>query len=173
MNPDALCSCGSGKQFKLCCGKTTTMISLKAASTWFLIGLLVSGIAVMAWFMLRDNENDVSQPPAANPAVTIDGTIQQATGTPKHYQYDPVTDKHYVAGNGHDHWHPGQPPSTASTNPLLSQPLANQPDLGQRPKPNIPNPQPNQYDPITDQYWHTGSGNPHWHRGRPPNNPGQ
>ena len=173
MNPDAICSCGSGKQFKLCCGKTPATVSLKAASTWFLIGLLVCGITVMAWFLPRDNDDS----PAANTPATNNTTqtlLGQGTNpsisNPQPGQYDPIKDQYWhTSGN---HWDPGRAPAS-STNPLISQPLINQPNLSGRATPNILNPQPNQYDPITDQYWHTSSGNPHWHRGRPPINPGQ
>lgn len=169
MNPDAICSCGSGKQFKLCCGKTPATISLKAASTWCLIGMLVSGITAMAWFLPKDNDDSST----ANTPITNNATqnvLGQGTNlsitNPQPWQYDPITDRHWhAAGN---HWDPGQRPAS-STNPLISQPLVNQPNLSGQATPSILNPQPNQYDPITDKYWHTTSGNPHWHSGRPPN----
>lgn len=176
MNSDAICSCGSGKQSKFCCGKAAATVSMKTAFTWFIIGLLVSGIAVMAWLMPGDNDT-----PAANnsPATSIGATTVLGQGSipsianPTQGQYDPATDKHWHAvGN---YWHDGPPPGSASsTNPLISQPLANQPDLGSSPSasPSILNPFPNQYDPVTDKYWHT-TGNPHWHPGKPPNYPGQ
>ena len=118
MNSDAICSCGSGKQYKFCCGKAPATVSMKAAFTWFIIGLLVSGIAAIAWFM----PGDKSDSPAASIPV-INNAAQSTFG--------------------------------AGSNP------------------NILNPKPWQYDPIKDQYWHTSSGNPHWHRGKPPINPGQ
>ena len=170
MNPDAICSCGSGKQFKLCCGKSSATISLKAASTWFLIGLLVCGITVFAWFMPdQDSDTPTANTPITNNApLTILGQGSNLNiNNPQPWQYDPVTDRHWhAAGN---HWDTGKAPASA-TNPLLSQPLANQPNLGSRTKPNIANPQPWQYDPVTDQ--HYVPDHQHWHSGRPPSNPG-
>ncbi|MCH8823870.1 MAG: hypothetical protein IH984_10220 [Planctomycetes bacterium] len=172
MNPDAICSCGSGKQYKLCCGKSPAKISLKAASTWFFIGLLVSGITIIAWLM-RDDDND-SLIPTVNSATTATGsTLLQPTGTPKHLEYNQTTNKHYFAGAGHNHWHDGPPPSSTNlSSSIISQPLAVQPDLGNIKAPDIPNPQPWQYDPITNRYWDPTPGHVHWHSGQPPNNPG-
>lgn len=174
MNPDALCSCGSGKQYKLCCGKSPAMISLKAASTWFFIGLLVCGITVMAWLMSIDNDDS----PAANTPPT-NRTNQPALGlgsnssilNPTNWQYDPITDRHWHAvGN---HWAPGRHQSTNSPSSILSQPLAIQPDLGSIKAPDIPNPQPWQYDPITNRHWDPTPGHVHWHPGQAPDDRGQ
>ena len=135
MNADSKCSCGSGKQYKYCCGKTPATVSLKAAFTWFLIGLLVSGIAALTWFMPDDDNSSL---PAVN--VTTPNINAPTNSQVQHLQYNPATNKHYFAGAGHNHWHDGPPPSVTATNPLISQPLANQPNLSGRPTPNIVNP---------------------------------
>lgn len=167
MNPDALCSCGSGKQHKFCCGKAPASISVKVGFTWFLIGLLVSGITAMALFMPNDSGvTDNALKP--NLSLGVDSNILN----PKPWQYDPIKDQHWHA-TANPHWDPGPSPiSSTSTNPLLSKPLLNQPNLSSRPVPDIDNPQPWQYDPITDQHWHA-TAYPHWDAGLPPDNPGQ
>ncbi len=53
-------------------------------------------------------------------------------------------------------------------------PVVGTPSFGQTVPPlantsGIRNPKPNQYDPVTDRYWHVqAGGNAHWHKGRPP-----
>lgn len=168
MNSDAICSCGSGKQYKFCCGKAAATVSMKAAFTWFFIGALVCGIAAITWMMPGDKSDSPASTPAINNAAqsTLGLGSNQNILNPQPWQYDPIKNQHWHASA--NHWDPGRPPAS-STNPLISQPLAIQPDLGSSPPPSILNPLPNQYDPVTDKYWHTTAGNPHWHPGRPPN----
>ena len=47
------------------------------------------------------------------------------------------------------------------------------PVTASKPTPNIPNPQPWQYDPVTDQHWDPSPGHGHWHSGKPPGQPWQ
>ena len=56
-------------------------------------------------------------------------------------------------------------------------PVVGTPGFGQRigslaNNSGIRNPQPYQYDPLTDRYWHPQPGNAHWHAGQPPANAG-
>ncbi len=111
-------------------------------------------------------------PPVATPGFSqLIPPLANNSGiqNPRHYQYDPLTNKHWVAGPGHDHWHNGQPPANVGTATLGSgTTIVNSGSLSS-PNPNIPNPTPGQYDPVTDRYWHApAGGNAHWHNGRPP-----
>ena len=175
MNPDAICSCGSGKQYKLCCGKSPAKISLKAASTWFFIGLLVTGIAVVAWFLANDKNASpaANVPPTNNAAQTVLGLGSNPNiSNPEPGYYDPIKDQYWHTSSGNPHWHRGKPPSTSLSSSIISQPLAVQPDLGSIKAPDIPNPQPWQYDPITNRHWDPTPGHVHWHPGQAPDDRG-
>ncbi len=88
---------------------------------------------------------------------------------PRPNQYDPLTDRYWhVQAGGNAHWHNGQPPANGGTPATSFSPTTIGSSLSS-PNPNIPNPTPGQYDPVTDQYWHVpAGGNAHWHKGRPP-----
>ncbi len=111
----------------------------------------------------------VPDKPAA-PAVGTPGfgrsiqspALNSGIRNPRPNQYDPLTDRYWhVQAGGNAHWHNGRPPADAGTvtpgfNPTTS-------------TSTIVDPQPNQYDPLTDRYWHVqAGGNGHWHNGRPP-----
>ena len=131
--------------------------------------LLVAGGIIGLSVAVPDKQTS----PAGNPGFSR--TIPPLANTsgiqnPKHYQYDPVTNKHWVAGVGHDHWHNGPPPATGTTTPGFS-PTTTIVNSGSSSSlnPLIPNPTPGQYDPVTDRYWHVPvGGSAHWHKGRPP-----
>jgi hypothetical protein len=81
---------------------------------------------------------------------------------PEPWQYDPVADKHYDPRPGHQHWHRGRPPTQTADG---SSPSSAIPITGSA-NPGIPNPEPWQYDPATNKFWHPG--HQHWHNGQPP-----
>ena len=63
---------------------------------------------------------------------------------------------------------PDKPAATAVSNATLGRTV---PSLANNS--GIRNPKPNQYDPLTDRYWHvTAGGNGHWHKGQPSANAG-
>lgn len=118
----------------------------------------------------------VSLPEKPAPATpTPSATIPPLAGStgiqnPKPYQYDPVTNRHWDPNHGH--WHPGQPPANVASGssrpnttltPGTGPPPVNLPSTG---TPNIANPTPWQYDPVTNKHWHPDHG--HWHDGQPP-----
>ena len=78
-------------------------------------------------------------------------------------QYDPVTNRYWHAPvGGNAHWHNGRPPAEGGTTTTLNSGSSSA-------NPDIPNPTPGQYDPVTNRYWHAPvGGNAHWHNGRPP-----
>jgi hypothetical protein len=92
------------------------------------------------------------------PAIPI--TSNPNIPNPQPWQYDPVADKHYVPTPGHQHWHRGRPPAQTpdGSSPSSAIPLSG--------TPNIPNPEPWQYDPATNKFWHPDHS--HWHNGLPP-----
>jgi hypothetical protein len=96
----------------------------------------------------------------SSPAIPL--TANPNIPNPKPWEYDPVADKHYVPTPGHEHWHRGKPPAQT---PDGSSPSSAIPITGTG-TPNIPNPQPWQYDPATNKFWHPGHN--HWHSGQPP-----
>ncbi len=84
---------------------------------------------------------------------------------PTPWQYDPVTNQHWVPTPGHLHWHSGPPPvnaGAATTSTTVIQPGDT----------DILNPQPWQYDPVTNRHWNPLPGHQHWHSGTAPP-PGQ
>ena len=110
--------------------------------------------------------------PANFPSLAKTSTIQN----PRPYQYDPVTNQHWVPGAGHDHWHQGQPPAnTGGTTPgtttvIDSGSFSTTPNLAipNLATPNITNPTPWQYDPATNKHWDPRPGHVHWHTGPAP-----
>ncbi len=83
---------------------------------------------------------------------------------PRDYQYDPVTDRYWDPRPGHVHWHAGLPTANAGTTTLGPTALAQSSAT-----PNIVNPAPWQYDPVTNKHWNPDHG--HWHTGLPPADP--
>jgi hypothetical protein len=49
-------------------------------------------------------------PDGSSPSTAIPSTSNPSIPNPQPWQYDPVTNKHYVPTPGHEHWHNGQPP---------------------------------------------------------------
>jgi len=86
---------------------------------------------------------------------------------PRPNQYDPLTDRYWhVPVGGTAHWHNGQPPANAAAASTIFNSSSSS-----SVNPNIPNPTPNQYDPVTNRYWHVPvGGTAHWHNGQPPAN---
>jgi len=96
----------------------------------------------------------------SSPSSAIPITSNPNIPNPEPWQYDPVADKHYVPTPGHQHWHRGKPPAQTpdGSSPSSAIPITGNPD--------IPNPEPWQYDPATNKFWHPGHN--HWHSGQPP-----
>lgn len=116
--------------------------------------------------------------PPQNPgaATTTAGSTfssgDPAIVNPEPWQYDPVTDKHWVATVGHNHWHSGRPPqnpgaTTTTAGPTFT-PSFNPTSRPSSGVPAIADPQPWQYDPVTNKYWDPRVGHAHWHAGQPP-----
>ncbi|MHC4080241.1 MAG: hypothetical protein ACYS15_07135 [Planctomycetota bacterium] len=113
---------------------------------------------------LREGQTQGSIPRGAadgsSPSSAIPITSNPNIPNPEPWQYDPVADKHYDPSPGHQHWHRGRPPAQNADG---SSPSSAVPITG---TPNIPNPEPWQYDPATNKFWHPGHN--HWHNGQPP-----
>ncbi len=143
------CPCGSGKPQITCCGSAArSRMNLRLVVTWCLILLAAVGITAITVIL-----------PSQRSPETAGGS------TPQPYEYDSVTNRHWDPATGH--WHPGPPPSGATTAPSLAgattaPSLAGATAQGS----TIQNPQPWQYDPVTDQHWHAGPN--HWDPGPPP-----
>ena len=106
-------------------------------------------------------------PPVLGPAAT---DVTSGIPNPSPWQYDPVTDRHWVATEGHNHRHKGRPPAnagaaTAGTTFTPPIPSTARPSSG---VPDIANPQPWQYDPVTNKHWDPRVGHLHWHAGQAP-----
>ncbi len=103
--------------------------------------------------------------------VSTPTTLNPAIPNPAPWQYDQVTNQHWDPTPGHVHWHSGLPPA----NPGAASPGTT--NLGaagvaatllQSGTPDIPNPQPWQYDPVTNKHWNPLPGHQHWHDGTAP-----
>ncbi len=109
--------------------------------------------------------------PFFNPTPT---NLTPGIQNPTPWQYDPVTDRHWDPTVGHKHWHTGLPPdnpgATATTSTFSSTPNpafspTTRPSSG---VPDIADPQPWEYDPVTNKFWNPLPGHLHWHAGQPP-----
>ena len=192
MKPTTLCPCGSGRSQIHCCGDhAKSKINVRSLVTWSFIILLGSGIAAIAFSRPQDDVPSPAAGPTPAPIqrfnsgapVTLPSGLNlvgapvgpgSTSGSqvpapinitnPSPWQYDVVTDRHYDPN--HAHWHNGPPPADPITSLLGS----NSTSGGQVPAPpNIPNPQPGQYDAATDR--HYDANHAHWHAGPPPANP--
>lgn len=110
-------------------------------------------------------------PPPENQRSTVPANAPQAVNPnvpdPEPWQFDPETNQHFDPN--HKHWHQGPAPpedqrKTSSTSNTVTTTTTTTAPLGTNP--DIPNPEPYQYDPVTNQYYDPGHA--HWHRGRPP-----
>ncbi len=146
------CPCGSGKPQITCCGSAArSRMNLRLVVMWCLILLAAGGITAIT----------VMLPSQRSPETAVEST-------PQPYQYDPVANQHWNPDHGH--WDPGPPPSGATTAPSLAGAAIGSTSGGQVPAPpNIPNPQPWQYDAATDRHYHPDHA--HWHSGPPPADP--
>ena len=192
MKPTTGCPCGSGKSQVHCCGNhPKSKINLRLLVTWSFIILLGCGIGAIAFSRSRDDAPrpaagltpapiqlfnrgaSASFPSIINPGgapVTLGSTSSRQVPAPLNitnpspWQYDAVTDRHYDPN--HAHWHSGPPPANPITSVLGSSSTSGSEVSA---PPNIPNPQPWQYDPAT--YSHYDPNHGHWHSGPPPNEP--
>ncbi len=133
--------------------------------------LIVSGAIVGLSLSLPEEKArtaaPIGVPAGASPfgATGSTSNLNPAISNPTPWQYDPVTNRHWVPTPGHLHWHSGPPPANpgaATTSTTVIQPG----------DPDIPNPQPWQYDPDTNRHWNPLPGHQHWHGGTAPP-PGQ
>jgi hypothetical protein len=121
------------------------------------------------WDPNHNHWHDGPPPPEGQRTVGAPANAPQTTNAnipnPEPWQFDPETNRHFDPG--HKHWHQGPAPpedqrtassTTATTTTTTTTPAGTNPD--------IPNPTPYQYDPVTNQYWDPGHA--HWHRGTPP-----
>jgi len=192
MKSTAGCPCGSGKPQVHCCGDhPKSKISLRLLMTWSFVILLGCGRAAITFSRSQDDVPSPAAGPTPAPTQLFDSGSASTTFStginlgstpfglastsgskvaappnipnPSPWQYDAVTDRHYDAN--HAHWHNGPPP----TNPITSSLGSRSTSGGQVPAPpNIPNPQPGQYDAVTDRHYDANHG--HWHNGPPPTN---
>ena len=193
MKSTTLCPCGSGKPQIHCCGDhAKSKISLRSVVTWSIIILLGCGIAAITFSGPQDDAASraadltpapiqdlagsgvpATFPSGINLGTTPVGSSSTSGGkvpappnitNPSPWQYDAVTDRHY--NPNHAHWHGGSPPTNPQTTPVGSSSTSG----SQVPAPpNITNPSPWQYDPVTDR--HYDANHAHWHNGSPPTNP--
>ncbi len=138
--------------------------------------LLVSGGIVSLSLSLPEKKARTAGPvgvpafgPTGVPAFGPTGStpkLNPGIPNPTPWQYDPVTDQHWVPTPGHLHWHSGLPPANPPAASLGA--AAASTTLIQPGDPDIPNPQPWQYDPVTNKHWNPLPGHQHWHNGTAP-----
>lgn len=171
MNPTTGCPCGSGKPQIQCCGAhPKSKINLRLLVTWTFIILVGCGIAAIAFSRPQDDAPGPAAGPTPaliqpfNNGAPVTSSTSPSLTNPQPWQYDPATNQHWNPNPGHVHWHSGPPP----TNPVTS-PLGSSATSGTKvpSPPDIPNPQPWQYDAAT--YSHYDPNHAHWHSGLPPN----
>jgi hypothetical protein len=122
------------------------------------------------WDPNHNHWHDGPPPPASQRTVGPPAAAPQATNpnipNPEPYQYDPETDQHFDPA--HKHWHQGPPPPedqrNASSPTVTTTSTSVTTTAGTNP--DIPNPEPYQYDPVTNQYYDPD--HKHWHSGTPP-----
>ncbi len=151
--------------------KRPTLLSGRLILLCVMILLVAGGIVGLSLSVPK------KRPPtaAATTQPFFSGTPIDLTGgipNPSPWQYDPVTDRHWVATVGHNHWHQGRPPQSPGTTTTTAGPTftpsfnpTSRPSSG---VPAIADPQPWQYDPVTNKYWDPRVGHAHWHAGQPP-----
>lgn len=161
---NSLCTCGSGKKFKHCCGAgrgpsagaEPAPAAQPKSSAKFVVGITVAlvtaAIAVMA--LVTDR-----RPGAPAPIMTADpGAAPVATGlpggvTPAPWYYDATLNRHWDPTPGHNHWHSGPPPVVAGL-PMNGATSAT--------------PAPWFHDVVNNRHWDPTPGHNHWHDGPPP-----
>ena len=162
----------------------------QAVITWSLIVVVAGAVTVLLWRPFEKEPADTSFTPGTLSA-TAPGSLASSSSitNPQPWQYDPATDKHWVAD--HSHWHSGLPPDTntgglttsptpvklpppikgGSLPPSLSSTLPGftvQPSATTQPGLT---PKPWEYDAATNRHWNAEPGHNHWHSGPPPANP--
>lgn len=167
---------------------TQRAVSLRTVTMAGLILLAAGGIVGLSVAVPDRDAAPVVQPVAATSTPNASGG-----GTPRPFQYDPVNNRHWDPRPGHMHWHSGPPPANLATTSsqttpktrviqsgsFSGSPTAVLDQLGstsgsasgsasKSPTPNIANPKPWQYDPVTNKYWDPTPGHQHWHDGLPP-----
>ncbi len=129
--------------------------------------LLVSGGIVGLSLSLPEKKDRTTVPVGVTAFGSTGSTrnLNPAIPNPTPWQYDPVTNQHWVPTPGHVHWHSGLPPSNPGTTNLGASSPTTALLTG---NPAIPNPQPWQYDPVTNKHWNPLQGHQHWHSGSAP-----
>ena len=157
----------------------------QAVITWSLIVVVAGAVTVLLWRPFEKEPADTSFTPGTLSA-TAPGSLASSSSitNPQPWQYDPATDKHWVADHGH--WHSGLPPDPNAPSPTpvqLPPPIKGgslPPSLSSTLPPGVTiqpsattqpgvTPKPWEYNAATDKFWHPDHN--HWHSGRPPANP--
>ncbi len=136
--------------------RSRAQIGLRFFLTCTAIVVVAVGIVALGVTRPAPQEPAVTTASLGNPLPLTPGVPIPGGGsaTPKPWQYDPVTNKHWDPRPGHQHWHPGLPPA----NPEPTSPTATTLPT--------PTPQPWEYDAVNDRYWHAEHN--HYHPGQPP-----
>ncbi len=147
--------------------KRPTLLSGRRILLSILILLVGGAIVGLSLSVPNKRPASATSRPVFSPTAT---DLTPGIPNPSPWQYDPVTDRHWVAGVGHNHWHQGPPPANAgaaTAGTTFTPPLQStaRPSSG---VPAIADPQPWQYDPVTNKYWDPRVGHLHWHAGQAP-----
>lgn len=165
MTQTRLCPCGSGKSQEHCCGETAGAgRKLRQIIIW---GGILAIVGVMTAVGISSQQKSAED--AAAPVTTI-------SSTPQPWEYDPITNQHWVPTAGHEHWHAGPPPAdrittglSTQTIPLTLNDAVTAPTAVANSSPNnLQNPEPWQYDQASNKHWNPTPGHEHWHDGPPP-----
>ena len=148
--------------------KRSTLLSGRLILLCVMILLVAGGIIGLSVSVPKKRPVATTQP-VFSPAPT---DLTPGIPNPSPWQYDPVTDRHWVATVGHNHWHQGRPPQNPGTATTTAGPTFT-PSFGPTTRlssgvPAIADPQPWEYDPVTHKYWDPREGHLHWHGGEPP-----
>ncbi len=148
--------------------KRATLLSGRLILLSVMILLVAGGIIGLSVSVAKKRPVATTQP-VFSPARS---DLTPGIPNPAPWQYDPVTDRHWVATVGHNHWHQGRPPQNPGTaTTTAGGTFTPSPDPTTRLSSGVPaiaKPQPWEYDPVTHKYWDPREGHLHWHGGEPP-----
>lgn len=160
------CHCGSGRRYKHCHMEENVKRRRTIQLISIFVPIVVIGIGLVLWSQRNDNASLqqllTGQPGGSqSSSASADQSPLPEGRTPVAWEYDAEKDRYWDPG--HTHWHDGQPPpEDLRTTATANTPASNL----QNTNPNIPNPEPYQYDPLTNQHYDPGHG--HWHNGQQP-----
>ncbi|HEY0967613.1 MAG TPA: SEC-C metal-binding domain-containing protein [Opitutaceae bacterium] len=164
---NSLCTCGSGKKYKHCCGagrepvatiETSPAGQPKKSSAKLVVGTTITLVTVaIAVMVLVTNRRQgapapivTADPNAAPVAIGLPGGA-----TPAPWYYDTTLNRHWDPTPGHNHWHNGPPPVVAGlpVNTAVA---------------TAATPTPWFHDVVNNRHWDPTPGHNHWHDGPPP-----